>query len=102
MHPSVDAAERGSGAAQTVSGSSWRERTRRTYGFSWTQRRNIAESFADHWRQDADGGGGVILETVAPPEAILLVRKDEDYYDEAEVVVDPFRLRAVSVAERLR
>jgi hypothetical protein len=43
----------------------------------------------------------VILEPLAPPEAILLVRQPEDYYDEGEIVVDPFRLGRVTVAERL-
>jgi hypothetical protein len=83
-------------------GAGWRERVRRAYGFSWTQRREIAERFAHHWREDHGGGGGVILETIAPPGAILLVREDEDYYDEGEVVVDPFGLRSISVVERLR
>jgi hypothetical protein len=97
MPPSAD-----QGSLKLYRGAGWRERRGPAYGFSWTQRREIAASFADHWRQDADGGGGVILETIAPSEAILLIREAEDYYDEGEVVVDPFRLGAVSVAERLR
>jgi hypothetical protein len=32
---------------------------------------------------------------------VLLVRDDEVYYNEREVVVDPFRLGTVTVAERL-
>jgi hypothetical protein len=44
---------------------------------------------------------GVILQTLAPPEAILLIRKPEDYYDEGEVVVDPFRLGKIKVVECL-
>jgi hypothetical protein len=45
---------------------------------------------------------GVILQTLAPPEAILLIRPPEDYYDEEEVIVDPFRLGKIKVIERLR
>lgn len=99
-------------------GASWPERRRRRYGFSWTRDREIALSFAEPHAgimPDIDReaemraremarqwGGGVVLETIAPPDAILLVREPEDYYDESEVVVDPFRLRGVTVAERLR
>ena len=45
---------------------------------------------------------GVILQTLAPPEAILLIRKPEKYYDEEEVIVDPFRFGKIKVIERLR
>ena len=55
-----------------------------------------AKDLAHQW------GGGVVLETLAPADAILLVRDDEEYYDEGEVVVDPFKLVRVTVAERLR
>lgn len=75
----------------------WEPR-RRVYGFSWTTKKSAAVRFAEHWAQTATGA--VILETVASPDAILLVRKREKYYDEAEVVVDPFRLSRVGVAKR--
>ena len=42
-----------------------------------------------------------MLETVAPIKAILLVLKKSVDYDEAEVVVDPYALGAVTVVERL-
>ena len=45
---------------------------------------------------------GVILQTLAPPEAIMLIRQPEDYYDEGEVVADPFLLGKINVIERLR
>lgn len=50
---------------------------------------------------------GVILQTVAPPSAILFNYQDggllgEDGEGEKEVVVDPFGLGAMSVVERLR
>ena len=77
-------------------GTAFRERRFGAYGFSWTEDRAIARNFAEKWKVD----GGVLLETVATPEAILLVRKPEDYYDEGEVVLDPFRLGRVHVGER--
>jgi hypothetical protein len=74
-------------------GTSVRERRHRIYGFSWTTRLDIARRFAEHWQ--STGLGGVVLETTAPADAILLVREDEAYYDEGEIVVDPFRLISV-------
>ena len=41
---------------------------------------------------------GVVLESVAPPTAILLIRQPEDWYDEGEIVVDPFALNSVRLA----
>lgn len=75
---------------------------RRRKGFSWTVRIEMAREFAQRfhdWEM-----GGVVLETVAPPEAILLVRRspDPEYYDEGEVIVDPFLLGRVRVVERHR
>ena len=42
------------------------------------------------------------LDMVDGAEAILLIRKPEKYYDEEEVIVDPFRLGKNKVIERLR
>jgi hypothetical protein len=87
-------------------GTDWRERVKRRYGFSWTKDRDVARRFGAHWRDSAKASGdvdstGVVLQTTAPPEAILLVRDPSpDYYDEGEVVVDPFRLNAISVLKR--
>ena len=55
------------------------------------------------WAQRVPGieTEGVILKTIAPPEAMLLIRQPEDYYDEGEVVVDPFRLGKIRLVERL-
>jgi hypothetical protein len=74
------------------------ERRRRLYGFSWTLSIDAAQKFAERWRID----GAVVLETMAPPRSILLVRYDEGYYDEKEVVVDPFLLERVHVHSRLK
>ncbi|MYZ47322.1 hypothetical protein [Propylenella binzhouense] len=75
------------------------ERRRRLYGFSWSSRIDVARGFAEHWAELA--GGAVVLEALAHSSAILLVREEEGYYDEGEIVIDPFRLGSVTVAERL-
>jgi hypothetical protein len=84
-------------------GAAWRERCYRRYGFSWTTDLNIARNFAKNWQHDVGwkNDGGVVLRTIAAPDAVLLIREPEDYYDEGEVVVDPFRLGPIKVAERL-
>jgi hypothetical protein len=81
-----------------------RSRRRRIHGFSWTTEIAVARKFAVHWAQPAPVEwqmSGIVLKTVAPPEAVLLIREPEDYYDEGEVVVDPFRLGRVEFVERL-
>lgn len=69
------------------------ERRHRLYGFSWTTKREIAEAFAQGGPDDP----GVILETVAVPEAIFVKREDDGFYDEGEVIVDPYKLGRVRV-----
>lgn len=81
-------------------GAGARERRHRLYGFSWTTHQDVARKFAEHWAQLPPGG--VVLETMAPPEAILFVRDDPEYYDEGEVVVDPFCLNKIDCVERLK
>ena len=84
----------------------------RVPGFSWTSRFDIARQFAANCYQAAldlrESGHagppdftGVVLRTLAPPETIFLVRETGDGVDEGEVMVDPFRLGAITVAERL-
>ncbi|WP_192384090.1 hypothetical protein [Mesorhizobium silamurunense] len=80
-------------------GASARERRSASYGFSWSTDRTTARSFGEHWQRSANGG--VLLETIAPAQAILLVREVEGYYDEGEVVVDPYGLGPVKLVERL-
>jgi hypothetical protein len=85
------------------------ERRRRLYSFSWTTDVATARSFAEHWSRAADqlqakrifAQRGIVLKTMVTPDAVLLTRQPEDYYDEGEVVVDPFRLGRVDVAERI-
>jgi hypothetical protein len=75
------------------------ERQRRLYGFSWTTDREIARRFAEGSQAAPDGS--VILEATVPPEAIHLRRENEGYYDEREVVVDPYKIGRVTVRERM-
>ncbi|ESY72790.1 hypothetical protein X743_14870 [Mesorhizobium sp. LNHC252B00] len=80
-------------------GASARERRSATYGFSWSTDLATARTFGEHWQRSV--GGGVLLETFAPARAVLLVREIEGYYDEGEVVVDPYQLGPVKLVERL-
>jgi hypothetical protein len=87
-------------------GANTHERRRRIYGFSWTTDIATARMFAEHWSQPMPanldtGFQGVVLRTLAPCDAVLLIRQPEDYYDEGEVVVDPFGLGEIEVVERL-
>jgi hypothetical protein len=86
-------------------GTSTYERKRRLYGFSWSVELDSARGFAEHWTgvgealvkiMPSSATSGIILKTVAPPEAVLLIREPEEYYDEGEVVVDPYRLGKVT------
>jgi hypothetical protein len=91
------------------------ERRTRLYGFSWTTQQDMARQFANQHSEDAQRLAasttytgatsdfeGVVLETVAPANAVLLMREDEGYYDEQEVVVDPFSLGEVRVIPSAR
>jgi len=89
-------------------GTNIHERRRRIYGFSWTTEIATARTFAEHWSQPISHVSeprhdfqGVVLRTLAPCDAVLLIRQPEDYYDEGEVVVDPLGLDKVEVVERL-
>jgi hypothetical protein len=84
-------------------------RRRRIHGFfSWTTDINMARNFARRNTIPPLGEGGVlaqgfdgaVLRTMAPASAILLVIKREDYYDEDEVVVDPYKLSKIEMIER--
>lgn len=82
-------------------------RKRRIHGFSWTSNIETARIFAKKNMIPPVGDllphglGGVVLRTVAPACAILLIREHEDYYEEDEVVVDPYQLSKVEIIERL-
>jgi len=100
-------------------GASAGERRQRIYGLSWTANVAVAEKFARErqvWR-----GGSVLLETLAPPEAIICAvdypepfTQDEierlrseypniqitDFYEEREYVVDRRHLNDITVVRR--
>jgi len=78
------------------------EHSRRIYNFSWSTDIGIARKFAKHWANPDLNSNGIVLETLAPPEAVLLMRQPEDYFDEGEVVVDPFRLDRVKLIETIQ
>jgi hypothetical protein len=81
-------------------GESWSNHRRRTYGLSWTDDRVVAESFANNKRKFFYEGT-TVLETLAPPEAIICVPRlciDDLPHDvEAEYLVDRRRLRSVKM-----
>jgi hypothetical protein len=82
-------------------GTGGNERRRHLYGFSWTMDQTIARGFAERWAQPDLQIEGVVLRAVVLAKAILLIREPEDYYDEGEVVVDPYRIDEVDIVERL-
>jgi hypothetical protein len=81
---------------------------RRAPGFSWTTSLDAARGFAGRHRAVAADGSrpaeldGVVLRTIAPPEAVLLFCDSSNGSAGREVVVDPFRLGEITVVERLR
>jgi hypothetical protein len=99
-------------------GASARERRRAAYGISWTSNLTAAREFAESYR--AWPGGSVILETVAPPEAIIgmmeypppLTEADKaelglspdtrvtEYHEECEYLVDRRLLGPIKVWRR--
>jgi hypothetical protein len=84
-----------------------RERRHRTYGFAWTTDIDEARNFARGKVAPALGRfpatSSVVLRTLAAPNAILYIRarSEGQFYDEHEVIVDPFRLGRIEVMERM-
>jgi hypothetical protein len=91
------------GEIRLFRGDSVFNRRRRTYGMAWTSDPVVAESFADS-RALMYQDGGVLLETFAPPNAIICVPhdhiEDEWHAGEAEYLVDRRRLGEVRVVKR--
>jgi hypothetical protein len=82
-------------------GTAMHERRRRIYGVSWTSDIHIAEKFAQERRYGEDS---VVLETVAPAEAIICAIGESSghLYDENEYAVDRWRLGDVRVVKRYK
>jgi hypothetical protein len=92
------------GAVRLFRGESAFNRRRRTYGMSWTIDQNVAECFAQGYAALYEGGT-VLLETLAPPDAIICVPHDhiDDVHSgEAEYLVGRRRLSLVKVVKRWR
>jgi hypothetical protein len=112
-------------AVRLFRGAAAGERRRRIYGLSWTPDMAIAERFARE-RQQWDGGS-VVLETLAPPAAIICsvdypepftveelkrefpglaqqtiekLADSQSFHEEREYVIDRRHLGAVTVASR--
>ncbi len=82
-------------------GESLHNRSRRTYGLSWTASIEVARNHAMKGIARTAKGGSVVLETLAPKEAIICkVPRTQDRYHEEEYIVDRRYLMAVKVTER--
>ena len=70
-------------------GELFNNRTRRTYGLSWTTRRKVAVAFAENTIRRHAPGGTVLLRAEVPASAIIakIVRR-HDRYGENEILVD--------------
>ncbi|MGJ0507473.1 MAG: hypothetical protein ACR652_10110 [Methylocystis sp.] len=77
-------------------------RRRRTYGLSWTDKIEIAEEFAKFAAKMH--GDGCLLETVAPPEAIICSPAElSDRFDgEREFLIDRRQLGKVAILNRFK
>jgi hypothetical protein len=88
------------GQMRAYRGDTFKNHKLRVYGASWTTSLEVATDFAiEHatWFRD----GGVLLETVAPADAIICALcQFDDEFNEAEYVVNPHRLRDVRVVQR--
>jgi hypothetical protein len=69
---------------------------RRTFGVSWSTSRNTAEGFCCGAGLQNSDGGGMLLKTVAPAEAIIY----QVGGGEREYLIDRRRLGAVSVVKQ--
>src|SRR5882672_4003520 len=82
-------------------GESFRNRSRRTYGFSWTPSADIAHSFAENGFYRTFDGGSVLLETLAQPAAIICAPSLIDRrFGEKEYIVDRRGLTVVTAIDR--
>jgi hypothetical protein len=70
-------------------------------GMAWTRDIETARRFAQHERNLARLGGGVVLEALAPAAAIVSASHlSGDHYDEDEFIVDRRLLRSIRTIER--
>jgi len=70
----------------------------RDYGFSWTTSLQIAQMFASR-RMAVDNEPGILLETIAPVEAIIAGPAPTSPNREHEHIIDPHKLKDIRVIE---
>lgn len=82
-------------------GEGFPNRRQRTYGLSWSASADVARCHAEKTLCRSSLGGSVLLETIAPADAVISrVPATKDHYREEEYVVDRRRLTSVKVIER--
>jgi hypothetical protein len=88
-------------AVKLYRGETFWNRRRRTYGIAWRATAEIARDFAADPIHRTTKGGTVLIETVAPANAIICAPAHvNNRYGEQEYLVDRRRLRSVKVIER--
>ena len=89
-------------AVHLFRGEQFGNRRRRTYGLSWSSSADVARRFAEREAfHRTSEGGSVLIETVAPPEAIICAPALlGNWLNEYEYIVDRRRLSSVAVVER--
>jgi len=88
-------------AIRLYRGESFHNRSRRTYGLSWTAGIEVAREFAQSRLHQTSNGGSVLLETLAPPDAIICAPfLLDNRYAENEYIVDRRCLASVKAIER--
>ena len=87
-------------ALQLYRGEIAHNRRCRTYSVAWTASREVADSFAQGIMRTCQGGS-VVIETVAPPAAIICrIPHSSDRYSEREYLVDRRHLDGARVVTR--
>lgn len=88
-------------AIKLYRGETFSKHKRRTYGIAWTASVVVARHFASEQLRRAAMGGSVLIETLAPPEAIICAPALIDAsYGEREYLIDRRQLRSVTVVEQ--
>jgi hypothetical protein len=90
---------RGTKPVELYRGDSAYNRRRRTYGPCWSRSRFIAQQHAEQWCAYCPAGS-VLLQTLAPPSAIICAPATRTYSNEQEYIVDRRRLRRVTLLQR--
>lgn len=88
-------------AMRLYRGERFENRRWRAYGLSWSITADAALCHAEKIETRSHPGGSVLLETMAPADAIISrIPASKDHYREEEYVVDRRRLTSVKVIQR--